>query len=352
MEGGVRKGIKITVNGREAGMYAEKEAANVDQRNRSARLVGCHGHIRAMGCRASTFHQRCKDHRQPVIDSWSLIYSVDSSQLTSCISDAWLSAAEQTPTWLWSLVQLDESMQSDYASNTQFMSIISSVRDFLHVLVKVHKAEPEAVYSRAQRLGARHATYTRNLDDSAYWQPFSRQLAKAIAIKYRLCLTHHRTIRSIIFARKREWSEEAVENAWKQFMDSVTEAMRQGYASNLSRKPLRLSLTNSIISMASVRSNRSRSHAVIDQNSPTSKNSCTSTLAPQAANQQCLSPSGRTQRSRSIIRSRAARSAQELSALRRLSSPNTMTTFALDKDSMLLTEPRIISTRRSLTPLP
>uniref|UniRef100_A0A914R9F0 Uncharacterized protein n=1 Tax=Parascaris equorum TaxID=6256 RepID=A0A914R9F0_PAREQ len=85
MEGGVRRGIKITVSGREAGMNAEKEAANVDQRNRSGTLVGCHGHIRAMGCRASTFHQRCKDHRQPVIDSWSLIYSVDSNQLINCI---------------------------------------------------------------------------------------------------------------------------------------------------------------------------------------------------------------------------------------------------------------------------
>lgn len=82
------------------------------------------------------------------------------------------------------------SLPRNYINNRAH---ILQVRDFLHVLVKVHKAEPEAVYSRAQRLGARHATYTRNLDDSAYWQPFSRQLAKAIAIKYRLCLTHHRT---------------------------------------------------------------------------------------------------------------------------------------------------------------
>ncbi|KHN85713.1 hypothetical protein Tcan_03684 [Toxocara canis] len=241
-------------------------------------------------------------------------------------------------------------MQSDYASNAQFMSIISSVRDFLHMLVKVHKAEPEEVHSRAQRLGARHANYSLNLDDFAYWQPFSMQLAKAIATKYRLCLNHNRTIRHIFFAHKREWSEEAVEDAWRLFMDSVVEAMKQGYTSKLDKQPLRLSITNSIISMASVRSNRSRSHTIADQNSPTSKNGCT--LTPQTANQCSLSPSARTQRSRSIIRARTARSAQELSALRRLSSPNNATMFALEHDSMLLTEPHMISTRRSLILFP
>lgn len=46
----------------------------------------------------------------------------------SFYSEAWLRAAELTPTWIWALVDLPETMHTNYAENTLFVGIIQQVR--------------------------------------------------------------------------------------------------------------------------------------------------------------------------------------------------------------------------------
>ena len=43
------------------------------------------------------------------------------------LSTAWLRAAELTPTWVWALVDLPETMHATYRNNEKFMNMISRV---------------------------------------------------------------------------------------------------------------------------------------------------------------------------------------------------------------------------------
>lgn len=47
-------------------------------------------------------------------------------------------------------------MHATYKENAQFLNIINQVRDFLNILIKVHKCDPEMIKTLSFRLGARH----------------------------------------------------------------------------------------------------------------------------------------------------------------------------------------------------
>ncbi|KIH52560.1 hypothetical protein ANCDUO_17339, partial [Ancylostoma duodenale] len=40
------------------------------------------------------------------------------------LDEAWLKAAELTPTWVWALVDLPETMHANYRENAQFLHLI------------------------------------------------------------------------------------------------------------------------------------------------------------------------------------------------------------------------------------
>ncbi|KIH53272.1 hypothetical protein ANCDUO_16604 [Ancylostoma duodenale] len=50
-------------------------------------------------------------------------------QLKNSSNEAWLKAAELTPTWVWALVDLPETMHANYRENAQFLHLIQ--QDFL-----------------------------------------------------------------------------------------------------------------------------------------------------------------------------------------------------------------------------
>ncbi|VDO64522.1 unnamed protein product [Heligmosomoides polygyrus] len=136
------------------------------------------------------------------------------------------------------------------------------VRDFLHLLIKVHKCDAEMIKTLAFRLGARHKGYMNEGNDNSYWAPFAQQLPIFIAKTYMDVVDHDNRIRRIFRVRVHadRSEEEELVDSWRQLMNSIVEAMKRGYEGCASQKtPMRLSITNSIISMASLRSGRSRS---------------------------------------------------------------------------------------------
>ncbi|CAP23648.1 Protein CBR-GLB-4 [Caenorhabditis briggsae] len=178
-------------------------------------------------------------------------------------TEAWLKSAELTPTWVWALVDLPETMHSRYKENAQFLNIINQVRDFLNILIKVHKCDPEMIKTLSFRLGARHRHYMNEGNDNCYWAPFAQQLPIAMSKMYMRVVNEDSKIRRILRIRSRaaeKSEEEEVCESWRQFSCMLIESMKRGYEGCASEKtPLRLSITNSIISMASMRSTRSRS---------------------------------------------------------------------------------------------
>ncbi|KAK5984329.1 hypothetical protein GCK32_004599, partial [Trichostrongylus colubriformis] len=227
-------------------------------------------------------------------------------------SEAWLKAAELTPTWVWALVDLPETMHAHYQKNARFVHLIQQVRDFLHLLIKVHKCDGEMIKTLAFRLGARHKI--------------------------------RRIFRVRVHADRSE--EEELINAWRQLMNTIVEAMKRGYEGCASQKtPMRLSITNSIISMASLRSGRSRSasHFLEPNLSPVIACPATPVQSSPALNG----------RSRSIFRTRQQRLSQDYTNARRLSSPNRPTNGHSNSD-LLRTDGSsgAREQRRSLTIIP
>ncbi|CAO4365333.1 unnamed protein product [Caenorhabditis nigoni] len=202
-------------------------------------------------------------HRKHVVHTWNTINSHDPQLLNDAISEAWLKSAELTPTWVWALVDLPETMHSRYKENAQFLNIINQVRDFLNILIKVHKCDPEMIKTLSFRLGARHRHYMNEGNDNCYWAPFAQQLPIAMSKMYMRVVNEDSKIRRILRIRSRaaeKSEEEEVCESWRQFSCMLIESMKRGYEGCASEKtPLRLSITNSIISMASMRSTRSRS---------------------------------------------------------------------------------------------
>ncbi|CAI4230292.1 unnamed protein product [Auanema sp. JU1783] len=296
-------------------------------------------------------------HRKHVIQSWTTIYSFDSNLLNNAISDAWLKAAELTPTWVWALVDLPETMHSTYRENTQFTNMIQQVRDFLHVLIKVHKCDPEMIKTLAFRLGSRHRHYMNEGNDNSYWAPFAQQLPIAMTKTYMQVVNNDNKLKRILRIRPKteKSTEEELCESWRQFMNMVVESMKRGYEGCASEKtPLRLSITNSIISMASLRSTRSRSTShflepnlspAIAYSAPTSSHSNSATTPSPVMHY----------RSRSIFRARPQRSSQDITSLRRLSSPNNSACLLTHSDLQLLRlvdNKNMSDQRRSLTLLP
>ncbi|KAK6738919.1 hypothetical protein RB195_020797 [Necator americanus] len=288
-------------------------------------------------------------HRKHVIHSWSVIYSQDPKLLNDAISEAWLKAAELTPTWVWALVDLPETMHANYKENAKFVHLIQQVRDFLHLLIKVHKCDPEMIKTLAFRLGERHKLYMNEGNDNSYWAPFAVQLPIIMAKTYMDVVNQDNRIRRILRVRVHgdKSEEEELIDAWRQLMNTIVESMKRGYEGCASQKtPMRLSITNSIISMASLRSGRSRSasHFLEPTLSPVMTCNISSGSSSPALN--C--------RSRSIFRNRAQRYSNDFTDMRRLSSPNSRHVMLNSSDLQLLQIDRKNSReqRRSLTLIP
>uniref|UniRef100_A0A1I7WVY7 Uncharacterized protein n=1 Tax=Heterorhabditis bacteriophora TaxID=37862 RepID=A0A1I7WVY7_HETBA len=60
--------------------------------------------------------------------SFELHYNIPRCNKETIFSEAWLKAAELTPTWVWALVDLPETMHATYHENPQFLNIIQQVR--------------------------------------------------------------------------------------------------------------------------------------------------------------------------------------------------------------------------------
>ncbi|KAK5986376.1 hypothetical protein GCK32_013762, partial [Trichostrongylus colubriformis] len=222
------------------------------------------------------------------------------------------------------------------------------VRDFLHLLIKVHKCDGEMIKTLAFRLGARHKDYMNEGNDNSYWAPFAQQLPIAMAKTYMDIVNHDNKIRRIFRVRVHadRSEEEELINAWRQLMNTIVEAMKRGYEGCASQKtPMRLSITNSIISMASLRSGRSRSasHFLEPNLSPVIACPATPVQSSPALNG----------RSRSIFRTRQQRLSQDYTNARRLSSPNRPTNGHSNSD-LLRTDGSsgAREQRRSLTIIP
>ncbi|CAA90439.2 GLOBIN domain-containing protein [Caenorhabditis elegans] len=288
-------------------------------------------------------------HRKHVVHTWNTINSHDPQLLSDAISEAWLKSAELTPTWVWALVDLPETMHATYKENAQFLNIINQVRDFLNILIKVHKCDPEMIKTLSFRLGARHRHYMNEGNDNCFWAPFAQQLPIAMSKMYMRVVTEDSKIRRILRIRSRaaeKSEEEEVCESWRQFSCMLIESMKRGYEGCASEKtPLRLSITNSIISMASMRSSRSRSasHFLEPNMSPaiapmcallgsTESNSTTTTTQPSSP----ITP----YRRRSMFRAGGAlqRNSQDFTALRnrRMSSPNNPSILLNNCDIQLL----------------
>ncbi|WKX95152.1 hypothetical protein Q1695_011980 [Nippostrongylus brasiliensis] len=266
------------------------------------------------------------------------------------LEQAWLKAAELTPTWVWALVDLPETMHANYKENARFLNLIQQVRDFLHLLIKVHRCDTEMIKTLAFRLGARHKGYMNEGHDNSYWAPFAQQLPIAIAATYMDVVSHDNKIRRIFRVRVHadRSEEEELIDSWRQLMNTIVESMKRGYEGCASQKtPMRLSITNSIISMASMRSGRSRSASHFLE--PTMSPVLASPISPVNS-----SPAlGHYGRSRSIFRARQQRNSQDFSDKRRRSSPN-HPGITLNNNEFLRIEDRKNSReqRRSLTIIP
>ncbi|CAD6192546.1 unnamed protein product [Caenorhabditis auriculariae] len=297
-------------------------------------------------------------HKKHVIHTWATIYSHEPQLLNEAISEAWLKSAELTPTWVWALVDLPETMHSIHKENAQFVKIISQVRDFLHILIKVHKCDPEMIKTLAFRLGARHRHYMNEGNDNSYWAPFAQQLPLSITKTYMNVVNNDNRLRKILRIRSRtdKTEEEEVCESWRQFMCMIIESMKRGYEGCASEKtPLRLSITNSIISMASLRSTRSRSasHFLEPHVSPA--------IAPVCAATSPSSPMT-PYRDRNIFRTSFHRHNQDRTTMRRQSTPNHPSSLLNNSDRQLLRLTQINERamanrgaqdqRRSLTLLP
>ncbi|CAI2338734.1 unnamed protein product [Caenorhabditis sp. 36 PRJEB53466] len=186
-------------------------------------------------------------HRKHVVHTWNTINGHDPQLLNEAISEAWLKSAELTPTWVWALVDLPETMHATYKENAQFLNIINQVRDFLNILIKVHKCDPEMIKTLSFRLGARHRHYMNEGNDNCYWAPFAQQLPIAMSKMYMRVVTEDSKIRKMLRIRSRaseKSEEEEVCESWRQFSCMLVESMKRGYEGCASEKtPLRLSIT-------------------------------------------------------------------------------------------------------------
>lgn len=284
--------------------------------------------------------------------SWNVIYTHNPKLLNDAISQAWLKAAELTPTWVWALVDLPETMHANYNQNARFTHLIQQVRDFLHLLIKVHKCDAEMIKTLAFRLGARHKGYMNEGNDNSYWAPFAQQLPIFIAKTYMDVVDHDNRIRRIFRVRVHadRSEEEELVDSWRQLMNSIVEAMKRGYEGCASQKtPMRLSITNSIISMASLRSGRSRSASHFLE--PTMSPVLASPISPTMNSTPSLDG-----RSRSIFRARPQRCSQDYSTnpeKRRLSSPNQPGNRLNNSDYLQIDDHKgAREQRRSLTIIP
>ncbi|VDM54574.1 unnamed protein product [Angiostrongylus costaricensis] len=237
--------------------------------------------------------RRSTTHRKHVMHSWNVLCKQGPTLINDAISEAWLKAAELTPTWVWALVDLPETMHANYKENARFLHLIQQVRNFLHLLIKVHRCDAEMIKTLAFRLGTRHKNYMNEGNDNSYWAPFAQQLPISIAKTYMDVVNHDSRIRRLFRVRVHadRSEEEELVDAWRQLMNTIVESMKRGYEGCASQKtPMRLSITkyalqgtfsfcyakpfpftsefirlkvnssfSSIISMASLRSGRSRS---------------------------------------------------------------------------------------------
>ncbi|GMR35216.1 hypothetical protein PMAYCL1PPCAC_05412, partial [Pristionchus mayeri] len=282
-------------------------------------------------------------HRRHVCHTWNALYGHDPQILTKAISEAWLRAAESTPTWVWALIDLPETSAANYAENKHFVAIVQQVRDFFHILIKVHKCDPDMVKSLSFRLGARHRRYMTEGRDNAYWHPFAQQMPIAVVRAYTAVCKENGRLKRLFRIRvgggsghghgPERTEEDALIESWRLFVGAVVENMRRGFEGCASDKtPMRLSITNSIISMASFRSSACRSRAnstflePVIQISPSTCRASSSIERCPEDGRDSLSPSPSASsnlqhnRSRSIFRARPASS--EAGIYRRLSSPN------------------------------
>ncbi|CAI5443780.1 unnamed protein product [Caenorhabditis angaria] len=283
-------------------------------------------------------------HRKHVVHTWLTINSHDPQLLIDAISEAWLKSAELTPTWVWALVDLPETQHATYRQNAQFLNIIGQVKDFLNILIKVHKCDPEMIKTLSFRLGARHRHYMTEGQDNCYWAPFAQQLPICMSKMYMRVVNEEGKIRKILRIRSRaseKSEEEEVCESWRQFSCMMIESMKRGYEGCASEKtPLRLSITNSIISMASMRSTRSRSasHFLEPSLSPAIAPMC----AIMTSNSLDVSPESPVvpYRRRSMFKMNQcqSRGSQDFTALRnrRMSSPNNPSILLNNCDIQLL----------------
>ncbi|KJH50643.1 hypothetical protein DICVIV_03162 [Dictyocaulus viviparus] len=302
-----------------------------------------------MGGNQST--RQWSTHRKHVIHSWNVLYTHNPSLINNAISEAWLKAAELTPTWVWALVGLPETMHANYKECKRFCQLIQQVRDFLHILIKVHKCDTELIKTLSFRLGTRHKQYMNEGNDNSYWVPFAQQLPVSIAKTYMDIVNHDSRIRRLFRVRVHtdRSEEEELVDAWRELMNIIVESMKRGYEGCASQKtPMRLSITNSIISMASLRSERSRSAPHYLE--PTLSPGIVCPASPAST------PSPLHSRSRSIFRTRQQLSSQEYESIRRRSSPNNSNNLPGSREFLQIADTyrNCQEQRRSLTltPLP
>uniref|UniRef100_A0A0K0DJT8 GLOBIN domain-containing protein n=1 Tax=Angiostrongylus cantonensis TaxID=6313 RepID=A0A0K0DJT8_ANGCA len=193
--------------------------------------------------------RRSTTHRKHVVHSWNVLYKQDPTLITDAISEAWLKAAELTPTWVWALVGLPETMHANYKENARFLHLIQQVRNFLHLLIKVHRCDAEMIKTLAFRLGTRHKSYMNEGNDNSYWAPFAQQLPISIAKTYMDVVNHDSRIRRLFRVRVHadRSEEEELVDAWRKLMNTIVESMKRGYEGCASQKtPMRLSITKVI----------------------------------------------------------------------------------------------------------
>ncbi len=123
------------------------------------------------------------------------------------------------------------------------------MKEYLALLIKVHRAEATATQLLSLRLGTRHRHYHPFLH-AAYWQPFPLALAEGISASYqqrdptsvgedgeRECLPCRGPV-------ARAHSHEEVRVAWLTFMGIIVDAMMIGYQGREApTTSLRLSIT-------------------------------------------------------------------------------------------------------------
>uniref|UniRef100_A0A914WU72 Globin family profile domain-containing protein n=1 Tax=Plectus sambesii TaxID=2011161 RepID=A0A914WU72_9BILA len=312
--------------------------------------------------------------RAVINESWHALNGKDSALMNAIISDAWLQAAERSPVWLWGLLGIDEAMQSDAAKNPKFQAIVNEVRQFLHVLIKTHHLDTEAVREQSYKLGVRHRNYMELGHQAAYWDSFPRAFAESViahgyqnttassashlndggggdtakpstnvkpkrsfrnsfsrarppkpdgltrqgsASEETLTTAKTKRSKSLVPTDSGRWHladghshAEHVADAWYKLVRNIVDSMRHGYTGEVG--PVRLSLTSSILSLSSLRSGRSR--PMSRQHSPRPSVGYIHEASRDRS-------SSSLSRRRSIFRTPSPRNSMEISALRRLSSP-------------------------------